>query len=132
MILVDARVLMGHFDSSDIHHRAATSLLGRAVEESGRDPLGASPITVAEVLVGPARSGRLAAARSALEDLGVVTLNLPADAGPRLALMRAETGMRIPDCCVLLAAVSTRCAVATFDAQLGAAARRLGVAVLEP
>lgn len=47
------------------HHERATRLLVDAAEES----LGASPMTLAEVLVGPARAGKLDAARTAIREL---------------------------------------------------------------
>lgn len=126
MIVLDAGVLIAHFDSSDTHHGAARELLlGVGVEE-----LGASQITLAEVLVGPARAGRLAIAQQALERIGVLTLGLGDHAAGSLAELRAGTGLRMPDCCVLLAAVDASGAVATFDRRLRAASEELGVPML--
>ena len=56
-------------------------------------------------------------------------LSLPADAPIRLATLRARTGLRLPDCCVLLAAESERAAIATFDEQLASTATGLGLEV---
>lgn len=55
MIVTDASVLVAHFVETDVHHDRASALL----VEGAASPLGASPITVAEVLVGPARAGRM-------------------------------------------------------------------------
>ena len=55
MIVLDAIVLIAHFESTDAHHERATRLLLDAADES----LGASLLTLAEVLVGPARVGKL-------------------------------------------------------------------------
>jgi len=87
MIVVDAGVLIAHLDADDAHHATATDLLLRA----GNEALGASAITIAEVLVRPARRGQLDTARSALSDLAVRDVPLPADASVRLAVLRAET-----------------------------------------
>ena len=125
MIVLDASVLIAHLDASDaLHDRAVTLLLGVADE-----PLRASPLTLAEVLVGPARSGALDRASAALRLLEVTSVPLDENAPQRLAVLRAGTGLRMPDCCVLLAAEQMQCPVATFDDRLAAAARANGVAV---
>ena len=125
MIVLDASVLIGHLDAADAHHDAATSLLLEATGEA----LVASPLSLAEVLVGPARVRRLDDAVAALDDLGVSGVDLAEDAPARLAVLRAETGLKLPDCCVLLAAQQVQGAVATFDRGLTAAARKRGLAI---
>ena len=123
MIVLDASVLIGHLDARDLHHAQATALL----EATGAEPLGASTITLAETLVAPARSKRLSDARAALERLGVEELELGEDAPSRLAKLRAETGLKLPDCCVLATAQRHSASVAAFDADLLEAARKLGL-----
>ena len=125
MIVLDASVLIAQFEASDAHHDRAADLLVEAADER----LAASPLTLAEVLVGPARSGRRDAAQVAVETLGVDLIPLSPDAPQRLAALRAETRLRLPDCCVLLAAISAKAAVATFDERLAAAATELGLTV---
>jgi toxin FitB len=126
VIVLDANVLIAHFDVADAHHERATAVLLDAAAE----PLAASPLTLAEVLVGPARAGTLTAARRALDDLGVQQIALGSDAAHRLAGLRAETRLKLPDCCVLLAAKDAPAeAIATFDDGLALAAERLGLAV---
>ena len=126
MIVVDASVLIAHLDETDaLHGRAVDALLAAAEE-----PLGCSPITLAEVFVGPARAGRLRDARTAVADLDVVEIDLGGNAAARLAALRAETALKVPDCCVLLAAEDAQAeAVLTFDDRLARAAeqRRLRV-----
>lgn len=125
MIVADASLLIAHLDRTDAHHRRATALLASL----GPAPLAASPLTLAEVLVGPAGAGRLELARSALADLGVADVGLGADAPARLAELRARSGLKLPDCCVLLAAQDVGGDVATFDTRLAGAAREVGLAV---
>lgn len=125
MIVLDANVLIAHLDATDAHHDRATSLLVGLADE----PLAASPITIAEVLVGPVRAGQLDRATAALKQLEVATVDLGADAPTRLAVLRAGTGLRLPDCCVLQAAEQAQAAIATFDDRLAAAARERGVDV---
>ena len=125
MIVLDASVLIGHLDGNDSHHRRARELL----EVSAASPLGASPISLAETLVAPARAGQLDVAREALVRIGVTELSFDEDAAARLAALRATTGRKLPDCCVLLAAQDNAGAVATFDKDLARAARDLGLGV---
>ena len=125
MIVLDARVLIAHFEATDAHHDRATWLLLDVADEQ----LAASPLTLAEVLVGPARVGRMAQAQAALRDLGVTSIPLDKAAPSELASLRADTRLRLPDCSVLLAAASVQATVATFDQRLVAVAAALGQAV---
>jgi predicted nucleic acid-binding protein len=127
VIVVDASVLIAHLDEHDaLHDRAVEALLA-----SAEQPLACSPITLAEVLVGPARAGRLPDARSAISGLGVAEIPLGDDAAGRLAELRAETALKMPDCCVLLAAEDGQAeAVLTFDDRLARAAERRQVRVV--
>jgi predicted nucleic acid-binding protein len=127
VIVLDASVLIGHLDSNDAHHRRSRRLL----LATGSRPLGASPISLAETFVAPARAGRLDKAHQALDRLGVVELALGEATAPRLAELRAGTGCKLPDCCVLLAAQQHGGAVASFDAGLVRAAGALGLETLE-
>jgi predicted nucleic acid-binding protein len=124
MIVVDASVLLAHLNANDVHHsRAVAALLGAA-----EHPLAASSLTLAEVLVGPARAGQLEMAKAQLAALEIEEIPLAAGAADRLAQLRAETGLKVPDCCVRLAAVMTTAdGVLTFDDRLARKAHNLGV-----
>ena len=126
MIVLDASVLIAHLDQRDAHHARATELLST----TGAEPLGASTITLAEILVAPTRSDRLADVSVALERLGVPELRLGDDAPRRLARLRVDSGCKLPDCCVLLAAEENAGVVASFDSALIEAADRLGISTL--
>jgi predicted nucleic acid-binding protein len=126
VMVLDASVLIAYLDAEDAQHGTAASLLAREVD----DDFAANPLTLAEVLVGPSRTGRLDAARLALRDLEVGEVPFPSDTAVRLARLRAETGLRMPDCCVLLAAQDTAARVAAFDERLGRAAEKLGLVPL--
>lgn len=123
MIVVDANVLIAHLDRDDALHASATERLSDLAEQ----PFGASSITLAEVLVAPVRAGTVRAAHAALKALAVAELPLPTNAAERLAALRVETALKLPDCCVLLAAEAAGGAVLTFDERLAreAAQRRL-------
>jgi predicted nucleic acid-binding protein len=123
MIVLDASVLIAHFDRDDALHASA----GERLLELAEQPFGASSITLAEVLVAPTRTDGLNAARVALKSLGVAELPLPSNASERLAALRVETNLKLPDCCVLLAAEAATGAVLTFDERLAREARRRGL-----
>lgn len=123
MIVLDASVLIAHFRRSDAHHPAALALL----EAAGGEQLGASAVTLAEFLVGPTRNRMLEVALQGLERLGVRELPLGDGAPVALAGLRAQTGLKLPDCCVLHAAQRFDGVVATFDEPLAAAASTLGL-----
>lgn len=126
MIVLDAGVLIAYLDSDDNHHVAAEALLVGAID----DDLGANPLTLAEVLVVPARDGRLESAQTVLRELEVDELPFPRDTAVRLAQLRASTGLKMPDCCVLLAAEDAGAAVASFDDRLARTADDHNLTVL--
>ena len=123
MIVLDASVLIAHLDRNDAHHERAERLLS----ESAGETLAASTITLAEALVAGARTGQLRELREAIEQLGVSELLSGTDAHVRLAELRAQTGHKLPDCCVLLAAKEVGGVVASFDSALTEAASSLAL-----
>lgn len=126
MIVLDASVLIGHLSSADAHHEAATALV--LATPAGSMLL--HPLTLAEVLVGAARVGRAVQLRDDLRAAGMSTVVPDADEPLRLAELQVSTGLKLPDCCVLSAALHHRAGLGTFDVALGEAARRRGLAVL--
>jgi predicted nucleic acid-binding protein len=126
VIVLDASVLIAYLDGDDAHHSLAEDLRAGAIYED----FGASPLTLAEVLVVPDRDGRLDRVRAALRDLEVQELPFPVDTAVGLAQLRATTGLKMPDCCVLLAAQDSGASIASFDERLAQAAEHRGLAVL--
>ena len=123
MIVLDAGVLIAHLDERNPQHERASAALIEAAEQ----PLAASAVTVAEVLIGPAAVGRLDRASAALRELHISEVPLGRDAGARLASLRVGTGLKLPGCCVLLAAEDADAdRVVTFDERLASAANALG------
>jgi predicted nucleic acid-binding protein len=126
VIVLDASVLIAYLDGEDAHHGAAESLLAREID----DEFAVDPLTLAEVLVGPARAGRLDTALGALRALEVRELPFPPSTAVRLAGLRVETGLRMPDCCVLLAGQDAAARIAAFDDRLVRAAEGVGLTAL--
>lgn len=121
-MVLDASVLIAHLDRADAHHSRATALL---MSPAGQQ-LAASPLTLAEVLVSPARAGEVDRAAAELDRLRVASVGMDHDAPRRLATLRAETRLQLPDCCVLLAVEQVHATLATFDDRLAAVARARG------
>lgn len=126
MIALDASVVIAHLSSRDPHHAAAERFLRSHLDED----FIMHPLTLTEVLVGPTRAGVAATAEHHLAELGIVEWAPPPGAA-RLARLRVDTALKLPDCCVLDAAMSTSAALATFDERLARAASALGLEVVE-
>ncbi|BBN50879.1 type II toxin-antitoxin system VapC family toxin [Mycobacterium avium] len=125
IVVLDTSVLVAFFDGEDAHHTDAHGLLA---DVAGED-LVISSMTLAELLVGPVRQGEdaLASTLDALTTLAIREAQLPEDVAVRLAGLRASTGLKMPDCCVVLAAETAEAdSVATFDERLARAARQHG------
>ena len=124
MIVLDARVMIAVLDGADPHSDAAKTLLSASMHER----LVAHRLTLSEALVQAVRTGRGSDAVAALAALGIEALDV-LDDPLELARVRAESGLKTPDSCVLLAARRAGAAVATFDRRLADAARAAGVSV---
>lgn len=126
MIVLDASVLIAHLNPLDYHHDSASELLLNGATET----LMVHAITMAEVLMGRVKIGQAEVLLDELTDIGVQVATSDSGEPLRLAVLRVETGLKLPDCCVLAVAVFHRATLATFDAALGSAARRSSLVVL--
>ncbi len=125
MIVLDASVLIAHLNPADTRHQVAAALL---LTGSPGQML-VHPLTLAEVLVGGVRIGQGASMRDDLCAAGIGVAPHD-DAQPlRLAELRATSGLKLPDCCVLAVAIRHQATLATFDDALASAARRRCVTV---
>ncbi|MDR0284880.1 MAG: PIN domain-containing protein [Propionibacteriaceae bacterium] len=123
MIVLDACVVIAFFRADDPHATAALEIVDTEEE------LYLHPLTLAECAVGPAKTGTLADFRRGVLRLGLNTW-VPDDGHSyRLAILRATTPCKLPDCCVLDTARTLGARLATFDAALAKVARAVGVEV---
>jgi predicted nucleic acid-binding protein len=98
LVVLDAGVVIGVLDDTDPHFASAYT----ALEERSADELRLPASAYAEVLVRPARLGRLDIARSGIQLLGIVVEALSAAAAERAAELRARhRGLRFADALVL-------------------------------
>ena len=122
LTVLDASILLAHFDDTDPHAEDARTILLEA------DELAVSTLTLAEVMVGAARAQRLEEQRLAIAELEIEEVPIAAGAAAVLARLRAATDLRLPDCCVLHAAeVADADAIATRDKRLAAVAQARGL-----
>jgi predicted nucleic acid-binding protein len=125
VITLDASVIIAHLSPQDPLHQAASAYL----EASGAEDLLMHSLNLAEVLVGGARAGR---AQEMLDDLlaiGIRVAERPHDEALRLADLRADSGLKLPDCCALHTALVSGSTLATFDEHLAETARRHNLSV---
>lgn len=126
MITLDASVVIAHLQPRDPHHQTATACL----REYADGDLLIHPLNLAEVLVGGVRTGHGHEMLADLHAIGIRPVNHTDDEPLRLATLRAETGLKLPDCCALDVALTSESALATFDDSLAEAARRRRVTVV--
>lgn len=125
-MILDASVAIALRSPQDPHADAARAVVLSAEE------LVMHPVTLAEVLVVPARAGLAAQVRDRLiDELGVRIWDPDPDEPLRVAELRAATRIALPDCYVLQLAEQSGHEVATFDDRLRRAARGRGVAIAE-
>lgn len=117
MIVLDASVVIAYAAEHDTAHERAR----RVVEESD-DTFAMHAVTITECLVGPARIGRAEDMLALLEAMEISRVDLDENAPLRVASLRVETGLKLPDAFVLDAAAQLGAALATFDDRLAAAA----------
>jgi predicted nucleic acid-binding protein len=116
VIVLDANVLIAYLDDTHVYHQRAVEVL------VSDDDLRIAPLTIAEVLVHPARTGDAAAVLSRLRAVGV-TVDQGAADPIVLATLRAETPLKMPDAIVVELAIRLECAVASFDGRVVEVAR---------
>jgi len=128
MIVVDANVLIGLYDSQDANHHAAERLL---LAHAG-DNLSMSALTLTEFLIRPTAVGKLAQAESLITALGIHVSPLSAADAPRIAEIRAATRLKLPDAVVLWLAQSSSAALMTLDDRLAKEATHMGIDCTDP
>jgi len=127
VIVLDASAVIAVFYPANPHHERATRLL----EHAAAGGFAVHPMTLAESLVGAAKGGRLNQLRRQIHNMGITVFAPEEDEPLLIAEIRANTGLKVPDCCVLAAALSLSSSLMTFDEKLGACAREQSIGVVD-
>ncbi len=98
LIVFDAGVVIGALDGADAHHAAAAEAIAAHDEGDLRLPISA----YSEVLVAPARAGRLDEVKGNLAMLGLAIDPIGESAAEEAARLRAKhPSLRLPDALVI-------------------------------
>ncbi|ACV06068.1 type II toxin-antitoxin system VapC family toxin [Kytococcus sedentarius] len=124
-MILDANVVIALLNPEDAHHSRAAGLLVEVPEEDLHIPA----VTLGEALVWHVRAGTGERALEVLEDLGLSVIESQEDP-LELARVRAESGLRMPDCIVLHHALTRGEALATMDERLARAGLERGLRAL--
>lgn len=120
LTVLDAGVVIGQLDATDVHHASCQAALRAAYDSAERLVLPASALT--EVLVGPLRRHAGAAVD---RFLAAATISIvPADevVARQAAALRAVSGIRVPDALVVATAIAVQAdRLLTTDARWPAA-----------
>lgn len=116
-LTLDASVLIGLLDAADAHHvRAVTDV---EVADLAGHTLVAPASAYSEALVGFARAGRLADARSAIAAMGITVAPLTTAMAERAAQLRADHNrLRLPDAIVVACSRELSAQLLTYDDRL--------------
>lgn len=119
VIVLDANVLIALLSSEDAHHEWALDLFVDYIE----DKLVISSLTLAEVMVHPARNGHMDLMLRNISSLGIEVSQFDQAGSINLAYIRARTQLRMPDALVLHTAIEHNASLATLDAKLALTAQ---------
>lgn len=113
-VVLDADILIGALDGSDLHHSRSCQLFSGWHERDATQLI--SVVNLSEVLVAPAaQEDRLRAAREAIGALGIA-VHQPSEAiGVQAARLCARHPISLPDAYCLATASRTGGEVASFD-----------------
>lgn len=128
VVVLDASALIALYDSKDAHHLWALEMFRDTLSFELMMPV----LTYAEVLVHPIRANLRSRFEKSIRGLGISFSELLAEDTLRLAELRVETKLRMPDVVVLHQALKTSGSLATTDKGLALAARKLGLGVFQP
>ena len=128
LVVLDASALIALASDSDPHHNWALSMF--------RDTAGfgiqMTALTQVEVLVHPARAGKLEKFLKLIGALGLEITPIEESDSSQIAKIRAATSLKMPDAVVLSQAIKVAASIATTDLKLARVAKEKGVGVFSP
>lgn len=128
VVVLDASALIALVSSTDPHHQWALKMF----RDTASFDLQMTSLSQAEAMVHPARSGKLDKFQKMLTAFGLEVTPIEASDANKLATLRANTTLKMPDACVLHQAMKINGSIATTDSNLARVAKSKGVGVLAP
>jgi predicted nucleic acid-binding protein len=128
IVVLDASALIALFSDTDPYHEWALRMFA---DTMGWD-LQMTALNLAEAMVHPFRSERLDQFTKAISGLGIEVTSVDSSDSPRLAQIRADTNLRMPEALVLNQAMKVGGAITTTDNELARIAASLSVGVFKP
>jgi predicted nucleic acid-binding protein len=128
LVVLDASALIALVSSKDPHHNWALEMF----RDTASFELQMSALTQAEVLVHPARAGKLEKFLKLIRELGLEITPIEEADASKLASIRSNTNLKMPDVVVLHQAMKVNGSIATTDQQLAKVAKSTGVGVFHP
>ncbi len=128
IVVLDASALIALASSKDPHHDWALNMF----RDTTSFQLQMTALTQAEVLVHPAKAGKLEKFLKLISELDLEITPIESNDSSKLANIRATTNLKMPDAVVLHQAVKEKGSIATTDGQLAKVARGSGVGVFSP
>jgi len=131
LTILDADVLIGVLTRTDANHMKARRIIQRVLTDVPDRVISAA--TIAEISVGPIARGDAEgnAVHMFIEGLRARVLPLDEERARQAAAIRARTGVKLPDACVLAAALEMEArqpepvTITSFDTRLLSAWKRL-------
>ena len=128
MIVFDASTLIALSSSVDLHHKWARDVFNETLDRQ----ILVSAVTYAEVLVYPERAGKTSEFEKSIQGLDLKIIDITSEDAAAIASIRSEFKLLMPDAIVLHTAKKFDSALATSDAKLAGAARKLKLEVFQP
>jgi predicted nucleic acid-binding protein len=128
VVVLDASALIALVSSQDIHHEWALEMF----KDTASFDLQMSALTQAEVMVHPAKAGKLQEFQKMISTIGLEITPVESEDSWKLASLRAKSSLKMPDAVVLYQAIQVKGTIATTDLKLAQAAQKLGVGVFHP
>ena len=128
LVVLDASALIALVSSQDPHHNWALEMF----RDTASFELQMSALTQAEVLVHPARAGKLEKFLKLIRGLGLEITPIEEADASKLASIRLNTNLKMPDAVVLHEAMKVNGSIATTDNNLAKVAKAQGLGVFKP
>jgi predicted nucleic acid-binding protein len=128
LVVLDASALIALASDTDPNHNWALEMF----RDTAAFGLQMTALTQAEVLVHPARAGKLEKFLKLIGALGLEITPIEESDASQIAKIRASTSLKMPDAVVLSQAIKVSGSIATADIHLAKVAKDNGLGVFIP